>query len=67
MKKEDKAIKRNEAAIVLSLYTCLLSLLEIFYQGKYAMRKWVLKKNGNWEPGKIYFRVMLIMCQDKGN
>lgn len=61
MKKEDKAISGNKAAIFLSLYTFFLSVLEIFYRDKYAMRKLILK-NGNWEPDKIYFRVMLIMC-----
>lgn len=36
---EDKAINRNKAAIFLSLYTSFLSVLEIFYQDKYEVRK----------------------------
>lgn len=42
------------------LYTLSYSLRNILSR-QVCMKKLIFK-NGNWEPDKIYFRVMLIMC-----
>lgn len=44
------------------LYTLAFSFSQKYFIQTSMQRGSGFKKVGNWEPDKIYFRVMLIMC-----